>query len=74
VALLALCITINQLAADRLDNWLSVSQSLLVTYAERVKVSPLLLRPLKAFKHGSIFYLVARNSSFSANMRKNTRT
>jgi hypothetical protein len=39
VALLALCITMNQLAADRLDNWLSVIQSLLVAYAERVKVS-----------------------------------
>jgi hypothetical protein len=39
VALLALCITMNQLAADRLDNWLSVIQSLLVAYAERVRVS-----------------------------------
>jgi hypothetical protein len=39
VALLALCITMNQLATDRFDSWLSVIQSLLVAYAERVKVS-----------------------------------
>jgi hypothetical protein len=39
VALLALCITINELAAERLDNWLSVIQSILVTYSKRVKVS-----------------------------------
>jgi hypothetical protein len=39
VALLALCITMNQIATDRLDNWLSVIQSVLVAYAERVKVS-----------------------------------
>ena len=41
VALLALCITMNQLAAERLDNWLSVIQSVLVAYAERVKVAAL---------------------------------
>jgi hypothetical protein len=29
----------NQLATDRLDNWLAVIQSILVTYSERVKVS-----------------------------------
>jgi hypothetical protein len=39
VALLALCITMNQLATDRLDNWLAVIQSILVTYSERVKIS-----------------------------------
>jgi len=39
VALLALCITMNQLATDRLDNWLTVIQSILVTYSERVKAS-----------------------------------
>jgi len=39
VALLALCITMNQLATDRLDDWLAVIQSILVTYAGRVKVS-----------------------------------
>ena len=39
VALLALCITMNQLATDRLDNWLAVIQSILVTYSERVKAS-----------------------------------
>ncbi len=39
VALLALCITMNHLAADRLDNWLSVIQNLLVAYAKRVKTS-----------------------------------
>jgi hypothetical protein len=45
VALLALCITMNQLATDRLDNWLSVIESLLVAYAERVKVTTSLLSP-----------------------------
>ena len=39
VALLALCITMNQLDGERLDNWLSVIQSVLVVYAERVKVA-----------------------------------
>jgi hypothetical protein len=39
VALLALCITMSQLAADRLDSRLSAIQSLLVMYSERVKVA-----------------------------------
>lgn len=39
VALLALCITMNRLAAERLESWLSVIQTILVTYSERVKVS-----------------------------------
>jgi Family of unknown function (DUF5677) len=39
VALLALCITMNHLAGDRLDPRLSAIQSLLVVYAERIKVS-----------------------------------
>lgn len=39
VALLAFCITMNQFADERLDHKLSVIQSILVTYAERVKVS-----------------------------------
>jgi len=51
VALLAFCITMNQLATDRLDNWLAVIQSILVTYSERVKVSALLRVQLKAFRH-----------------------
>lgn len=48
VALLALCITMNQLAADRLDNWLSVIQSILITYSDRVKGS----FPQTASSHG----------------------
>jgi hypothetical protein len=39
VALLALCITMNQLSEQRLDNWLSVIQSVLTTYAEQIKSS-----------------------------------
>jgi hypothetical protein len=39
VALLALCITMNQLTAERLDNWLAVIQEILVAYSERVKTS-----------------------------------
>jgi hypothetical protein len=39
VALLALCIAMNHLATERLDNWLSVIQSVLVTYSERVKAA-----------------------------------
>jgi hypothetical protein len=39
VGLLALCITMNQLTTERLDNWLAVIQSILVTYSERVKIS-----------------------------------
>jgi hypothetical protein len=39
VALLALCITMNQLTDQRLDNWLTVIQSVLTTYAEQVKSS-----------------------------------
>jgi hypothetical protein len=39
VALLALCITMNYLATVRLDNWLTVIQSVLVTYSERVKTA-----------------------------------
>jgi hypothetical protein len=39
VALLALCITMNQLASERLDNVLAEIQSFLVMYSERVKVS-----------------------------------
>jgi hypothetical protein len=39
VALLALCITMNQLTDQRLDNWLTVIQSILVTYSEQIKSS-----------------------------------
>ena len=39
VALLAFCITMNGLAADRLDSRLSEIQSLLVMYSERVKIA-----------------------------------
>jgi hypothetical protein len=39
VALLALCITMSDLAADRLDHRLSAIQSLLVMFSERVKVA-----------------------------------
>lgn len=39
VALLALSITMNQLTAERLDNWLAVIQEILVAYSERVKTS-----------------------------------
>jgi Family of unknown function (DUF5677) len=37
VALLALCITMNQLTDQRLDNWLAVIQSILTTYSDQVK-------------------------------------
>jgi hypothetical protein len=39
VALLALCITMNQLTDERLDNWLTVIQSALTTYSEQVKTA-----------------------------------
>jgi len=37
VALFALCITMNQLTDQRLDNWLAVIQSILTTYSDQVK-------------------------------------
>ena len=39
VGLLSLCITMNQLTDQRLDNWLTVIQSALTTYSEQVESS-----------------------------------
>jgi hypothetical protein len=36
VTLLALCLAMNQLATERLDNWIDVVQRLISTYAQRV--------------------------------------
>jgi hypothetical protein len=48
VALLALCITMNQLTDQKLDNWLAVIQSILATYSEQVKST----MPHTYAKHG----------------------
>lgn len=37
VALLALCITMNRLTDQKLDNWLAVNQNILTTYSGQVK-------------------------------------
>lgn len=39
VTLLALCIAMNQLATDRLDNWINVIQKVLQTYSQQMSAS-----------------------------------